>query len=83
MSESRVTLLGPNYLMYCDESGKTRATAVFSAGAPPNTQKIPLSTNTFVKVGGMGIGSPQLLSIEITGAINITVVPNKDLITGP
>jgi hypothetical protein len=81
--QHRVRLLGPSFLIYIDETGGSKATAVFSIGAPPNQERIPLSSNTFTKVGGMPIGGPELISIEITGDITATLFPETNFETGP
>src|SRR5579871_3326783 len=83
--EHRIQLLGPSYLMYGDESGRSSASAIFSEGT--GTYSVPLSNKTFTKVGGMPIGGPELLAIEITATDSpskpVTVYPEKDLSVGP
>jgi hypothetical protein len=78
MSEFQITFREPSYLMYGDESGKTSATAIFRFGGSPDTKSVPLSTNTFIQVGGLPIGGPELIAVEISGSLTAKIIPYKD-----
>jgi len=83
-----VTLLGPSYLMYGDETGNTEAVAIFTnfSTHPPNISPVPLNKNTFVQVGGMQIGGPTLTQINIADPPSDLIIPlhpERDLEAGP
>src|SRR5438477_2939998 len=78
-----VSFYKPSYLMYGDESGKTSATAIFRFVGSSDTKAVPLSTNTFIEVGGPSIGGPELIAIEISGSLTARIVPDKDFYADP
>lgn len=83
MEEHRVTLIGPSFLLFADESGTSSATAVFTSEGGGFTD-VPLSSNTFTQVGQVGnlpIGRPQLVAFKITigSEAEITIHPETDL----
>jgi hypothetical protein len=87
-ADSTVTLLGPSFLMYGDETSTTQATAVFTnfSTHPPVISEVPLSKDAFAKVGGGQIGGPTLTQINITDPPDDLIIPLRpltSLTTGP
>jgi hypothetical protein len=76
-TDSTVTLLGPSFLMYGDETSTTQAIAVFTnfSTHPPVTTEVPLSKETFNKVGGSQIGGPTLTQINISNPPDDVIIP--------
>lgn len=86
MEEHRVTLLGPSFLLFADESGTSSATAVFTREGGGFTD-VPLSNNTFTQVGQVGslvLPPPQLVAFKITLSeqTEIIIHPETDLTSG-
>src|SRR2546423_4562767 len=85
MSLFQVIFRQPSYFMHGDESGNSSATAFFRQGGSPDTTPVPLSTNTFTQVGGLHIGGPELIAIELSssGTLFATLIPDEDFAAGP